>query len=189
MSLEIETKIKVDAHEPVRQRLAQRGASLRDQVIETDTLFDRPDGSLRARGVALRLRRVVRASDSAFLRTVLTVKGPVLAGAVKTREELEQEIADADVMVHMLELLGFPADLTYQKRREIWSFRDCLVCLDEPAHLGNYVEIEGPDKRSVLAVQAELGLAEYPHTRSSYAAMMTAYCESRGISPRQVMLP
>jgi adenylate cyclase class IV len=49
------------------------------------------------------------------------------------------------------------------------------VELDELPHLGCFVEIEGPDEQSVLAVRDRLGLAG-PGITKSYLAMLDAHC-------------
>ncbi len=188
MPFEIEAKLKVDSHDAVRQRLQESGARLREETIETDRLFDRIEQNLREQGIALRLRTVQRADNRSTIRSVLTVKGPATTGAVKTREEVEQPVQDADAAARMLELLGFSADLTYQKRRETWEHRECIISLDTPPHIGYFVEIEGPTEERVLEVQAELGLENLPHVRPSYAAMLAAFCEGNNLTDRKVML-
>ena len=50
MPFETEAKLRVDAHEPVRDRLRAGGATFIEKVIETNVIFDRPDGSLRRQG-------------------------------------------------------------------------------------------------------------------------------------------
>lgn len=187
MAYEIEAKLRVAAHEPIRARLRSLGGALRGDTIETDTLFDHSDGSLREAGVALRVRSIA-AVDGPACGGALTVKGPVIPGAVKKREEIEFPVEDAKAAGRMLGLLQFVPVLTYQKRRETWTYRDCVVCLDEPPFLGLFVEIEGPSEEAVQKAQRELGLASEPHVRPSYAAMLSEYCERNGICDRVLML-
>jgi len=56
MHLETEAKFRVEWHEPVRMRLEAAGATFHGRVLETNRLFDRPDGSLRQAGCGLRIR-------------------------------------------------------------------------------------------------------------------------------------
>jgi adenylate cyclase class 2 len=187
MSVETEAKLRVDSHEPVRERLRALGATFVEKVLETNVIFDRADGSLRKEGCGLRLRSTVR-EDGGDARVMLTFKGPRAAGPYKKREELEVRLEDLDAASAILERLGFLAILHYQKRRESWSWGSCRIELDDPPHIGRFVEIEGPDEEAIRSVQAELGLGDVPHTDASYVRMLLEYCQERGLTKPVVML-
>jgi adenylate cyclase class 2 len=180
MSLETEAKLRVDSHEPVRARLRALGATLIESVIEKNVILDRADGSLRSRGCGLRVRSTV-GQDGGDVRVTLTFKGPTLEGEFKKREEHEVRLDDAESGLAMLERLGFTTILSYEKRRESWSFESCRIELDDPPHIGKFVEIEGPDENAIRAVQAEIGLGDVPHTRESYVRMLLEYCHKHGL--------
>jgi predicted adenylyl cyclase CyaB len=186
MSLEIEAKFKVDSHEPVRERLRAARAAFIERGLEVNQLFDRPDGSLRRRGHGLRIRSFD--VEGGPTRATLTVKGPRLSGPLKKREEAEIEFTDAEVGVRVLELLGFVRVLRYEKRRESWRLSRCRIELDEPPHLGLYVEIEGPDEKSIVRVQRQLDLVHAEHVPSSYVTMLADYCDSHDIAERILRL-
>jgi predicted adenylyl cyclase CyaB len=188
VSLEIEIKLPVASHEPLRRRLEALGATRRSAGVQTDRIFDRPDGELRRRGVALRIRSF-QPDGGADPQVTLTVKGPAKAGGVKIREEIEQTLDDADRAVAMLNLLGFETTLTFQNHRESWPYRDCEVALDRVPYLGCFVEIEGPSEERVLAIRRELNLEPIAHRPSSYAKMLVEYCETHGIADRTLLLP
>ena len=76
----------------------------------------------------------------------------------------------------------------YQKRRESWRLDDCRIELDEPPHIGLFVEIEGPDPSAISAVADRLGLAGAVHEKASYVRMLVAYCSQNAISDRAVPL-
>jgi adenylate cyclase class 2 len=157
-------------------------------VLETNHIFDRPDGSLRARGYGLRIRSA-RDTATGEQSHTLTLKGPVAAGPFKSREELEVRISDADTAASMLQQLGFVRILCYQKRRESWRLEECRVELDEPPHIGLFVEIEGPDEAAIRFVRDRLGLADAVHEKASYVPMLMAYCQEHGIADRMLPLP
>lgn len=186
MGLEIEAKIRVDSHDAVRAALRATGATYLHSAVESDCLFDRADGSLRARAVALRLREV-RFVEPIDPVVVMTVKGPAGLSRVKAREELELTVPDIKQASRMLELLGFMATLTVEKSRETWRHGDCVVALDEVPSLGRFVEIEGPDERTVLEVQRSLGLGDREHLGSAYATMIAEHQarECRAASDRR----
>ncbi len=202
MAFETEGKFRVDSHQPVRERLQALGAQFVACVLETNRIFDRPDGSLRRRGCGLRIRSAVSEEAATDWKVgptaqvgptmhpaTLTFKGPVVAGTFKSREELEVQISDAETAAHMLGLLGFVPILSYQKRRESWRLDDCRIELDEPAQIGLFVEIEGPDESAIRRLQVDLGLKGAAHVRSSYVRMLAAYCDEHGITDRAVNLP
>ena len=187
MSLEIEAKLRVEAHEPVRSRLKELGADFLSKGLETNWIYDLPDGSLRARGCGLRLRSFVSDADDGPTAT-LTLKGPRQPGEFKSREELEVTVSSGDTASAMLEMLGYRVVLGYQKRRESWSLGSCRVELDEPPHLGLFVEIEGPEISTIRAVQDDLGLGQLPHAGDSYVGLLLSHCRKHGLSPLDLML-
>lgn len=187
MPTEIEAKLRVESHAPVRERLRAVGAECLGSVLETNLIFDRPEGSLRQTGYGLRVRRMANV-DSGESSATLTVKGPVVPGPFKSREELEINISSADTAARMLGLLGFVQVLRYQKRRESYRFGDCRIELDEPPHVGVFVEIEGPTESAIQAVQKKLNLMGLPHVKASYPSMLAAYCDEHGIADRVLNL-
>ena len=85
----IEKEIKLMFGSPSEARaaiLAAGAAPLRCRRLQEDAMFDTGDELLRRSGCALRVR-----SESG--RSLLTFKGPVQAGIVKTREEHETVVS------------------------------------------------------------------------------------------------
>ncbi len=188
MPIETELKLRVESHEEVRRRLQEADASLIETGLETNRIYDRPDGSLRKRGCGLRLRSVLFA-DGKESRATLTFKGPRRAMAFKSREELEVGVDDADAMERLMEGIGFVQVLRYQKRRESWQLDECRVDLDEPARIGLFVEIEGPDERTIRRVQHKLKLDGQGDVAPTYVGMLVAFCKANGITSRTLDLP
>jgi len=188
MPLEIELKLRVESHGPVRQRLRDVGARFIETVVETNRIYDRADEMLRKRGCGLRLRWLTLA-DGGRGRATFTFKGPRMAAALKSREEIEVGVTDGEGLAKVLERLGFGPILHYEKRRETWEHDGCRIELDEPARLGLFVEIEGPDERSIRAVQTVLELDKACEVPTSYVGMLSAYCEAYDILDRTLNLP
>jgi adenylate cyclase class 2 len=188
MPHEIEAKLKVPSHEPVRRRLREVGAERLGAAVETNVILDRGDGSLRKQGCGLRVRSA-RSVDGPGTVATLTFKGPRQPGALKIREEIEVEVADGERLLNLMKALGLVEVLWYQKRRESWRMSGCRVELDEPPHLGLFVEIEGPSESAVFAARAELGLEHTELVHASYVSMLVSYCEREGISDRRLRLP
>ena len=104
MAIEIEAKLKVDAHEPLRERLRNLGAVCTGRVKEHNHLFDSAGGELRAAGCGLRVRQCeVLAAAGGRHAATLTYKGPRQDAVLKVRQEIEVEVSDG---AHAIALLG-----------------------------------------------------------------------------------
>lgn len=187
MAQELETKLRVDSLDPVRDRLEELGARRLASGIECNSMYDRPSGELTRQGVGLRIRTVAL-EDRESQPAVLTVKGPADRSAVKSREEIELQSNDAVELERALQLLGFVRVLRYEKRRESWQIDDCRVELDQPPHVGLFVEIEGPTAVAIEKLKERLGLAASPHVDETYVGMMVAYCKQHGLGRFDVKL-
>jgi len=188
MALEIEIKLRVDSHKPVRAKLRAVGAKKLSAVIEHNTILDRPDGWLRGRGRGFRVRSA-RTTAGKLIETKLTAKGPRLATAMKSREELEIYVSDATMTVAIAETLGYIPILEYEKRRESWLLNDCKVELDEPPFVGVFVEIEGPCEAQINAVRSQLDLDSATVEPNTYVGLLMAYCDEHSLSSRVLTLP
>jgi adenylate cyclase class 2 len=181
-SEESEIKVPVPDLAPVRARLSQNGASrVSDVHDEMNVLFDDDAGTLASSGCALRVRR-------ARGRGVLTFKGAAaFEGAVKRREEIEAEVADADAVERILGRLGFRPKFRYAKRREEFRCVGCVVALDETP-IGAFVEIEG-DPAAIAVCAALLGLRHADAERRSYAGLYRRAREKDPSLPPDMLFP
>ena len=148
---EIEIKLPVPDLGAVRERLRARHArELTAPHEESNDLYDRADGSLAKSGLVLRLRRT---DDGA----TLTYKGPArFEDGARTREERETAVSDPNEMERILGALGFHRRFRYEKRREEWSFDECVIALDETP-IGTFAEVEG-DPAAIRRVLQQLEL-------------------------------
>ena len=179
MPVEIEAKMSVDSHEPVRQRLRERGATFRGDFVETNTFFDTEDRALLAADEGLRLR-LNRSAGTGEAENVVTYKGPRQHGALKARDEVEVNVSDGASATSLLQHLGFGRVLSFEKRRQSWSLDGCKVELDEVPFLGTFVEVEGPDEQSVMRVRQSLRLDARPIVKTSYIALLMSHLQDRG---------
>lgn len=177
MPLEIEVKLKVDSHDPVRTRLQELGAIRVGRVLEQNHILDRSDGSLRMSGCALRVRSC-RVLDGEGPRPSLTYKGPRLPGLLKKREEIETPIEDPCAVLEILAALDFVEVIRFEKRRETWTFEEAMIELDDLPYLGMYVEIEGRDDAHVYRVQRAMDLDQHTIEPQSYIALLHRYCQT-----------
>lgn len=166
-SLETEVKLRVASPETARALLGRCGARLvAARHFEDNWLFDDPEASLRSRGAMLRLRRTPA-------RATLTYKGPKrLVEGLKTREERETQVADADETEAILRALGLAPGFRYQKYREVWQLGDTEVVIDETP-IGCFLEIEG-EAAAIHGVASSLGFSPRDYLSDSYMALFFA---------------
>jgi adenylate cyclase class 2 len=164
---ETEVKLRVRDLAAVRDTLRGVGARLlHERHLEDNLLFDDAAGTLRAGGTVLRLRRTPRGG-------LLTFKGPrELVGGVKSREERESGVADADALEAILVRLGYRRVFRYQKYRESWAHLGQSIELDETP-IGGFVEIEG-DSAGIHAAAAALGFTPSEYLADSYVGLFLA---------------
>ena len=180
MDLEIEAKISVPSLEPIVQKLNRLGAKMIDSVKEIDTYFMDCENRLHTRGCALRIRKQSGSRGNLFF---VTFKGPRASGHYKIRKEVETQIEDYDAFFHIFEGLGYTPRITIEKKRQLWEWNRCTVCLDELPKLGYFVEVEGPSEAQVKTVLTQLDLSDLPHIPSSYA---TLTADALGLSPLEI---
>ena len=185
MSLEIEAKMAVPDLDAVREALRASGARRVKWTAETNVFFDTEDRTLLAADEGLRLR-TNRDAESGRATHVITHKGALQTGRLKSREETELTVDDPDAATKLFERLGLAVTLSFEKRRETWELGGCKVELDEVPHLGSFVEVEGPGEAEVLRVRETLGLSDRPIIKTSYIAMLTRYLDEQGLRARVI---
>lgn len=198
MGMEIEAKMKLDDPRALEDRLAKLGAHQGRDVMETNTYFDTDAGSLRATDQALRVR-VERQTHGSGLSVTVTHKGPRTpgspgspgfpgsAGDLKCRPETQlhtDHAHHAADLASLFEALGYRPVVRFGKRRRYWELDGCEVVIDTLAHLGDFVEIEGPSEQAVLALRDKLALNKLPLIARSYLSLLGEYLASHPDGPR-----
>jgi adenylate cyclase, class 2 len=180
--LEVEIKLKLDSAAQGRRLLRRAGFRLlRRRIHEYNLVFDTPYGSLRARGVLLRLRRAGRLAT-------LTFKGPAAKGKYKSRQELETAVHDCMALEGILNSLGFGVLFRYEKyRTEFKGAGPGIACLDETP-IGVYLELEGAPVWIRRAARS-LGFQESSYITDTYGSLYRLHCQSKGIAPRDMLFP
>jgi adenylate cyclase class 2 len=177
--VEHEVKLVFPDIEAARRAVQTAGGRLvvRRRLLD-DRLFDTPDARLRRSGTALRVRR-----DGDRAR--LTWKGPVVAGPVKSREEIETGADDAARVEAIVRALGFQPIFRSQKYREEYVLDEAMVTVDETP-MGLFVEIEGAPDR-IPRVAAALGRAPADFCLDSYPQLWRRWCEAHGLGARDMV--
>lgn len=76
---------------------------------------------------------------------------------IDSLKELEVKVSDFNAMISILMHLGYQKIIYAENYREVYSFSDCLLMIDQWPALPVFVEIEGPTEKSVLTVAKQLG--------------------------------
>jgi predicted adenylyl cyclase CyaB len=189
MPREIEIKLRCDDLATVRRRLEAIRATPHGAVQEVNTLFDTPEGTLRAGDCGLRLRETVDLCDAAVRAAWLTFKGPRAAGAVKHREELETGLATPAAIRELLPRLGYQPVLVYEKRRETWTWEGCEICLDTLPRLGTFVEVEGPDEATIQRARDRLALADAAVEPATYVELTARHGDRDATGVQRLEFP
>lgn len=162
--LEQEVKLRFASLEAARQAVNTAGGRLvRSRRLQHDHFLDTPGLTLSDARLALRLRR----EDGG---AVLTYKGVPQGGPVKSREEIETIVDDADALELVFARLGFTEQWRFEKHREDYAIGEAHVFIDEtPA--GVFVEIEGAPSL-IESTAALLGKTPADYILSSYRSLV-----------------
>lgn len=192
MALEIEAKLKIDSHESVIEKLSRLDAEYRYTLRQADYYFDDSQSSMVKGDQCLRLRvETIKKPDclkGCNDECILTYKGAKGGGRYKSREEIETSIDSGESMLTILERIGYSKSLAFDKRRDVWLWGGCEVCLDTLPMIGCFVEIEGGSEDAVWKVQKELGLETLEHEKLSYACLLRAKLDDIKDERREVFL-
>jgi adenylate cyclase class 2 len=173
--LEQEVKLEFANVEAARRSVEATGARLVvSRRLLDDRLFDTADERLRQADCALRVRR-----DGA--RACFTFKGPAEPGPVKSREEIETQVGDADVAEALFRALGFRRWYRGEKYRAEYALGAAVVTVDE-APIGVFVEIEAP-LPEIDRIAPLLGKSRADYILASYPALYARWCKTRGMVP------
>lgn len=173
IAFEREIKLRFDNPAEVRAAVMSLGvALLRSRRLQSDALFDTPEGRLSARHAVLRARRD---GDREFV----TFKNPADHPVLKVREELETTVGDLHASVAIFEQLGFLCWFRYEKYREEFTLHDVVIAIDETP-VGTYVEIEGSEE-GIRSTAAALGRSPSDYIVDSYRTLFVRYCSEQRI--------
>jgi len=176
---ETEVKFYVNHLEKIEKRLQELGARLvQPRTFETNLRFDQPDGSFLREGKALRLRQ-----DEAAR---ITFKGAALySEGVRIRPEFETTLGDLETGRKILEALGYIVVAIYEKYRRTYELDNLHIMLDELPY-GNFVEIEGPDVKTLQSAANRFDLDFSAAVPTSYLLLFTELCRGRELDPSQL---
>lgn len=179
-----ENEIKLAVPDARRGRALLRAGGfrvVRPRVFETNTVFDTPERTLRARSALVRIRQAGRAAT-------LTYKGPPALGRHKSREELEFAVENAHVPAALLERLGFAPVWRYEKyRTEFRRPGNAGTAMLDETPAGVYLELEGTPAWIDRTARA-LGFHEADYITASYGRLYLDRCARDGVEPGDMLI-
>jgi adenylate cyclase class 2 len=177
VTVEREAKFRITSWEEGEAQLKRAGGRvLERRYFETNSLYDFPEGTLRKRGQALRIRR---ARDAAWLTFKEPARG---SGGIKHRHEYETSLEDPDAVERILTAIGMDEQFRYEKYREVYALADVEACLDETP-IGFYIELEGL-ANAIEAAVLPLKLSMDDAIVASYPELYREYRRQLPTSPR-----
>lgn len=186
MPLECERKyIGVD-FATVRTCLQANNALYEGAHIESNSLWDTADRSLRPQGTLLRLRTQQWFSADSPKCTaekhILTLKTAANEQqGCKIREESEVRVDDVRTMQAILSGLGYSITARYEKVREVWHLHNTELALDI-LPFGNFMEVEGAiDDIEHVAQLVHIDSA--PQSTASYHRLHQEWRTQQGLPP------
>lgn len=173
--IETEIKLRVETPAKARSLLRRHGFKIvKPRVFEQNRVLDDAKGSMRRRGMLLRLRR---AGD----KITCTFKGVENNGRHKSREEREFHADNLDECTAVFTALGFTEKFRYEKYRTEFARHDepGNVTLDETP-IGTLMELEGPS-RWIDATAKELGFPPSAYVLDSYGRLYEKWCAEKRV--------
>ncbi len=172
---ETEVKFAVAGHQAIAAAVIREGGRYIGSFEQTDQFYDTPDGRLCDGGSGLRIRRLRRLageSDEIDIRPEVTFKGPRRTDTrAKVRPEYQTHLDDAEALEKIFDACGLEPTIIVRKKRTSYRLDNCQIELDELPGVGCFVEVEGPDEKTIFALCERLGLTGEP-VSESYLAMV-----------------
>ncbi|RMG06000.1 MAG: class IV adenylate cyclase [Nitrospirae bacterium] len=174
--IEHEVKILEIDRDKIIERLEEIGAERIFEGLVVDEYFDYPDRRLRKGGHLLRIRE--KGDD-----IIVTIKGPSLGGAVKSREEREFSLSSAGGMKELLHLLDLECWLKLTKKRTVYKKGDVRFAIDaylnEFGFIPEFLEIEAVEVEDIYRYASLLGYEKHSCLPWSFEELRRFY-EGRG---------
>ncbi|HXB62641.1 MAG TPA: class IV adenylate cyclase [Acidobacteriaceae bacterium] len=174
MAVEIELKFTVDDLPALEVKLRALGFRLdTPRTFESNTLYDTPERTLRARKQILRIRQY----GETWTLTHKAAPPNTDDSLYKTRIETETAIADGEALAQVFVTLGYQPVFRYEKFRSEWSdpATGHHLVLDETP-IGIYAELEG-DPAWIDAMLAALEVPAGHRTTESYGKLFLNWKE------------
>jgi adenylate cyclase class 2 len=175
-AIETEIKFRVADQATLESQLAALGFRLvTPRAFESNTLFDTPDRTLRAKRELVRIRSYAG-------HWLLTHKRVPDSGIGedrhKHRVETETELSDGTALADVFASIGLVPVFRYEKWRTEWT-DDGGHCVVDETPLGTFAELEGAAEW-IDRIASQLGLAAEDQLTLSYGRLFEQWREQTG---------
>jgi len=175
---ELEVKFYLSRRKEMEAKLNSLGKLSAPRVHEVNLRLDTADLALLSTGRLLRLRQDARAR--------VTYKGVGSEeGGARLRQELEFTVSDFNTTLALFEALGYQVYLMYEKYRTTYRLGNVEVALDEMP-TGDFLEIEGPDSKSIRSTALQLELNWEARILDSYTVLFARTQAQLGLEFRDL---
>jgi adenylate cyclase, class 2 len=135
--IEVEIRAKLINIDKTKERVKEIGASLIRQEIQEDIIFGHENfldskKMMIEGGIIARIRKIDNETSLEFKEIIRKGCGLDVSCKINKKENGK----------HLLNKLGFNEAFCVSKTREIFSYKDFLICFDEVDGLGDFIEIE-----------------------------------------------
>jgi adenylate cyclase class 2 len=175
-AIETEIKFRVADQATLESQLAALGFRLvTPRAFESNTLFDTPDRTLRAKRELVRIRSYAG-------HWLLTHKRVPDSGIGedrhKHRVETETELSDGTALADVFASIGLVPVFRYEKWRTEWT-DDGGHCVVDETPLGTFAELEGAAEW-IDRIASQLGIAAEDQLTLSYGRLFEQWREQTG---------
>lgn len=150
MKIEFEAKFTHIDKDSLRNRLETLGAELKHpEYLQILKIYKPPLGHQISTGW-IRVRKE-------YNEITLSIKINTDENGIEKQKEHQIIVNNFDDTCEFLELLGSELKALQEKKRELWTYKDSEICIDEWPFLEPFIEIESKDEKSVKLIAEELG--------------------------------
>jgi adenylate cyclase, class 2 len=192
VAIPIEVEVKIAAASAARVRAMVREAGFRvavPRVFERNLLLDDARGTLKSRGLLLRVR--THGKSGARASALCTFKGPAKETPTHHKQRIEREfnVSSAEECLAAFAGIGYHPAFRYEKYRTVYTRRARRdergkrgnITLDETP-IGIYMELEGP-AQWIDRTAKELGFSRTDYITLSYSRLWDRWREAHKMPP------
>jgi adenylate cyclase class 2 len=136
MNKEIESKFKINDFGEMREKVIKLGAESESVSNSEDIYFKIPQKVASTKYLRVRTKNKKPNGTLAYHEVQSDIE----------TKEWETDISDVKITKELILKLGFLIDVVVKKERETFKICDVEIVLDKVEDLGNFIEIEAPDK-------------------------------------------
>lgn len=178
---EIEVKFAISSVGEILPVILAAGA-----VLEQETRFEQNFRWDDKNGTLAKTHQVLRLRDNGGT-AVLTYKAEKLnTEGIADREEIETVVKNFGNTRLILERLGYEIVFVYEKYRSIYRLNDTGLFVDHTP-IGDYIEIEGPDRESIRCTAELLRLDWNDRISNGYRALFMKWKQETGFEGRDMV--